>query len=296
MPFVKVVKNKAYFKRYQTQFRRRREGKTDYRARRRLVTQDKNKYNSPKHRFVVRFTNTRIICQVATSTIEGDIIMAAAYSHELPRYGIKLGLTNYSAAYATGLLCARRLLTKLNLASKYEGQVKPDGEDYNVEPNSYGPRPFLALLDVGLARTTTGSRVFAAVKGMCDGGVNVPHSERRFVGYDSQEKKLDAEVMRKYIFGGHVAEYMKTLLEEDPAKYDAQFSRYKKAGITADMLEKIYSDAHAQIRAAPKFVPKEKKYPEGSKPKIWQKRKLTLAQRKERIAVKKAKLGFPKQN
>ena len=40
------------------------EGKTDYFARKRLVTQDKNKYNTPKYRFVVRFTNKDIICQV----------------------------------------------------------------------------------------------------------------------------------------------------------------------------------------------------------------------------------------
>jgi ribosomal protein L18 len=44
MPFVKVQKNKAYFSRFQVKFRRRREGKTDYRQRKRLVCQDKNKY------------------------------------------------------------------------------------------------------------------------------------------------------------------------------------------------------------------------------------------------------------
>ena len=41
----------------------------------------------------------------------GDVIVAAAYAHELPRYGLKVGLTNYAAAYCTGLLVARRLLT-----------------------------------------------------------------------------------------------------------------------------------------------------------------------------------------
>ncbi|CAO2633487.1 60S ribosomal protein L5 (Fragments) [Lemmus lemmus] len=54
MGFVKVVKNKAYFKRYQVRFRRRREGKTDYYARKRLVIQDKNKYNTPKYRMIVQ--------------------------------------------------------------------------------------------------------------------------------------------------------------------------------------------------------------------------------------------------
>ena len=39
MTFVKTVKNKAYFKRYQVKFRRRREGKTDFRARKRLCAQ-----------------------------------------------------------------------------------------------------------------------------------------------------------------------------------------------------------------------------------------------------------------
>lgn len=62
MAFVKVYKNNAYFKRFQTQFRRRREGKTDYYARKRLCIQDKNKYNTPKYRFVPRFTNNKAIC------------------------------------------------------------------------------------------------------------------------------------------------------------------------------------------------------------------------------------------
>lgn len=47
--------------------------------------------------------------QVAYSRIEGDMILCAAYSHELPRYGVKVGLTNYAAAYCTGLLLARRV-------------------------------------------------------------------------------------------------------------------------------------------------------------------------------------------
>lgn len=72
MGFIKVVKNKAYFKRYQVKFRRRREGKTDYFARKRLVVQNKNKYNTPKYRLVARFTNTDIITQVTYATIEGD--------------------------------------------------------------------------------------------------------------------------------------------------------------------------------------------------------------------------------
>ena len=47
--------------------------------------------------------------QIAYARVEGDVIICAAYAHELPRYGIKVGLTNYAAAYCTGLLIARRV-------------------------------------------------------------------------------------------------------------------------------------------------------------------------------------------
>nr|XP_035135531.2 60S ribosomal protein L5-like [Callithrix jacchus] len=101
MGLLKVVKNKAYFKGYQVKFIRRREGKTDYYARKRLVTQDKNKYNTPKYRMIVHVTNRDIICQIAYAHIEGDMIVCTAYAHELPKYGVKVGLTNYAAAYCT---------------------------------------------------------------------------------------------------------------------------------------------------------------------------------------------------
>merc|ERR1712029_1325951 len=127
MPFVKVVKSKAYFKRFQVKFRRRREGKTDYYARKRLVVQDKNKYNTPKYRMIVRTSNKDICCQIAYARLEGDRILAAAYSHELPHYGLKVGLTNYAAAYCTGLLLARRVLKKLNLDGAYAGCTEVDG-------------------------------------------------------------------------------------------------------------------------------------------------------------------------
>jgi large subunit ribosomal protein L5e len=96
-------------------------GKTDYRARIRLTTQDKNKYNTPKYRYVVRFTNKDIVAQITYATLAGDIVLTAAYAHELPRYGLKGGLTNYAAAYCTGLLLARRHLKKFELDEDYPG-------------------------------------------------------------------------------------------------------------------------------------------------------------------------------
>lgn len=126
-------------------------------------------------------------------------MLAAAYSHELPRYGIKLGLTNYAAAYATGLLLARRVNAKFSL--KYDGQTKVDGEEYHVEPSEdeEAAKPFKALLDVGLARTTSGARVFGVLKGATDGGIDVPHNDHRYPGSkrEGTEWTTSAETHRK---------------------------------------------------------------------------------------------------
>jgi len=289
MGFVKVVKNKAYFKRFQPKFRRRREGKTDYQARRRLVVQDKNKYNTPKYRMIVRFTNKDIICQIAFARIEGDHVICSAYSHELPLYGINFGLTNYSAAYCTGLLLARRLLKQLKLDEAYTGQENATGEDYNVEKeNDEQPGAFRCFLDVGLAKTSTGARVFGALKGACDGGLDIPHSEKRFPGYNQEEKKFHADVHRRYIFGQHVADYMRHLQDEDEDAFKRQFSKFTTLGITADMLEALYKKAHANIRAKPEHQAKPART--GGVKKRWNKKKLTLAERKNKVKQRKAYL------
>jgi large subunit ribosomal protein L5e len=290
MPFVKIQKNKAYYKRYQVKFSRRRSGKTDYRARTRLTLQDKNKYSSLKYRFVARFTNTDIVCQIVAAKIVGDVTICAAYSHELPRYGIKCGLTNYAAAYATGLLCARRLLQKLKLDAKYEGKKEATGEMYSVEElGGDEPRPFAALLDVGLRRTTTGAKVFGCLKGAVDGGLEIPHSEKRFPGYDSEGKAYDPAVHRARIFGQHVSSYMTQLKDEDPDKYKATFSQYIKAGVAPEGMEKAYKAAHAAIRKDPSAKPTVKK-PESKK--RWTKARISNSQREDRVNQRLAAAGF----
>merc|ERR1711879_1008683 len=129
----------------QVKFRRRREGRTDYFACKRLVIQDKNKYNTPKYRMIVRSSNTDVCCQIAY---------------------------------------ARRVLQKFSLDSVYKGNDNIDGTMYCVEDEDGAPGAFRACLDVGLARTSTGAKVFAALKGAVDGGLDIPHSEKRFPGYD----------------------------------------------------------------------------------------------------------------
>lgn len=58
--------------------------------------------------------------QIAYATVAGDVVVASAYAHELPEFGLKVGLNNFAAAYCTGLLLARRTLSKYGLADTYK--------------------------------------------------------------------------------------------------------------------------------------------------------------------------------
>jgi len=302
MAFVKVYKSTAYYKRFQTKFRRRRQGKTDYYARKALIIQDKDKYNTPKYRFVPRITNQRVLCQVIYSTIQGDRILCSADSYELRRWGVKAGLANYAACYATGLLCARRLLNQTGLDKLYAGAKKTEGEDYDVFTEyKEGRKPFKAVLDVGLVRTTTGNRVFGCLKGACDGGLHIPHSNKRYPGFKSEGDKetFNAKVHRERIFGLHVQNYIKKLSGENLTR---QFSKWqvalKESGV--DSIDKLYTKVHEAIRKDPTRPKKEKKNvpvqyqdkdrtvvktPSGKTYKR-QQRKLTAAQRKKRVEIK----------
>mmetsp|Transcript_4389 Transcript_4389/g.9414 ORF Transcript_4389/g.9414 Transcript_4389/m.9414 type:complete len:310 (-) Transcript_4389:60-989(-) len=293
MVFVKAGTNKAYYSRYQVKFRRRREGKTDYRQRKRLVCQAKNKYQTPKYRLVVRFTNRQVICQIVYSLIDGDRVFCQASSTELPRYGLKAGLKNYAAAYCTGLLVARRLLQKVGLDETYEGNTEVDGnvvtteydkKMYYVDEVDEDKKPFRCLLDVGCRPTTTGCRVFGALKGAADGGLDIPHSEKRFPGYDRDAKEYDADMHRERIMGGHVGEYMEYLDEEDNAKYQEHFASYIANEYEADGLEELYEGVHEAIREDPSASEKKEFSPDKS---FKRKAKLTLEERKARVQEKK---------
>merc|ERR1712083_1280020 len=317
MAFVKVLKNKAYSKRYQTKNRRRRQGKTDYYARRRLVVNDKDKYDSKKYRFVVRKTNKRILCAIVYSTIQGDMTVVSADSKELKGYGLNCGLTNYASAYCVGLLVARRLLTAKKMGDMYKGNDKIDGAYYSVQDHMGDRRPFKAYLDVGLVRTTTGNRVFGAMKGACDSGLFIPHNEKRFPGHRIEKieeetgkrgkKKDDAGPKTKavftteehweHIFGVHVQEYYDKLKEEDPDAFKRQFSKWEKE-LKGRSFEDVYKDVQAKIKkdCARKAAPKKKapqrkviqKAPvliqSNSQGKKWLRlKKIGIAARKERV-------------
>merc|ERR1719150_2158333 len=188
------------------------------------------------------------------ATLRGDITVAAASSKELSKFGIPVGHKNYAAAYATGLLVARRTLKKYGLDDLFKGKEKIDGEDYHVEEEEHDEKkPFKCILDVGLKDTVSGARMWGALKGAVDGGLHVPHSSKNFPGFKAAEEKggeseYDAEAHKSRIFGEHVKEYMEMMQEEDATKYEAHFAKFIAEGIEPDKMEDMYSDAHAKMR------------------------------------------------
>lgn len=144
------------------------------------------------------------------------------------------------------------------------------------------------------------------MKGAFDGGLDIPHSEKKFYGYDDEEKAYDAEAHRDRILGGHVSTYMESLEEEQPEEYAKKFARFIAAGVSADGMEDMYLGVHKAIRADPAAKPTKKKKPTGDaltlekreggirftdkdgKAHFINRAKRTLSQRNNRVAQKKA--------
>jgi len=226
------------------------------------------------------------------------LLILLNYQNTVHLFTKKSGQKNYAAAYATGLLLARRVLQKLGLDKSYVGVEKADGAFYRVKPptteggdDSSVKKPFKVFLDVGLARTTTGSRVFGALKGALDGGLDIPHKPKRFPANKQQRNKFDSKTIRKYIYGQHVAEYMKQLKEKNPAKYEKHFSRYLKAGKGPEEVEKMWASVHAKIRADPSYTKVVREKPPVHK--RYHKLKKNNKQRKDRIKQKLASAQKP---
>ncbi len=211
---------------YRVAFRRRREGKTNYRRRRALVL-------SGLPRFVVRCTLRRVIAQVIRAEIVGDKVLVSADSSELAKmYGWLSSCSNLPAAYLTGLLCGFKALAS---------GVKE------------------AVLDIGLQSPTKGSRVFAALKGVLDAGVLVPHDE----GVLPSEERVQ---------GQHVVAYAKQLAS-NPEMYQIRFSEQLSRGLPPEELSEHFVSVREKIVSSFKEgkVPKEKKVE--VKPKVKRKKK-----------------------
>ncbi|MCK5107244.1 MAG: 50S ribosomal protein L18 [Nanoarchaeota archaeon] len=134
-----------------TIYKRKKNGKTDYKKRLKLL-------KSRKPRLVIRKSLTQITAQIIQYQDEGDKVLVSAHSSELKAIGWKMNPGNIPAAYLTGLLIGQKAKAK------------------KIEE---------AVLDIGLNTPTKGSRIFAALKGAVDADLNVPHSDNIFPDEDA---------------------------------------------------------------------------------------------------------------
>ncbi len=167
--------------RFRVAFRRRREGKTDYKLRRALVI-------SRKKRVVIRKSNRNIRLQLISSHAEGDKTHLSISSKNLESYQWKGSTNNLPSSYLTGYMFGKKALEK-------------------------GFKDEELILDMGLNRKFYGSRIFTALKGAVDAGLNINHSEEIF---PSDER----------IQGQHISDYSKQLANDDKDKHKKVFSKY----------------------------------------------------------------------
>jgi large subunit ribosomal protein L18 len=184
---------------YIVPMRRVREGRTDYRQRMKLL-------KSGQPRFVVRTSLKNISCQVVVYEPKGDRTVAAAHSKVLSKYGWKGPCGNIPAAYLTGLLTGL-MAKKIGISS--------------------------GILDIGLYRSSPGSRIYACLKGLLDAGITIPHSSQILPSQDR-------------IIGKHIARWA-NMLKAEPERYKRMFSLYLKAGIEPENIEKQFLDVKEKI-------------------------------------------------
>ncbi|MBD3310285.1 50S ribosomal protein L18 [Candidatus Woesearchaeota archaeon] len=142
-------------------FRRKKEGRTNYKKRLALLL-------SNKPRLVIRKSLKNVTAQIVTYDSNGDRIITAAHSSELrKRCGWSHSTGNIPAAYLTGLLLGKKAADK---------DIKE------------------AILDIGLQKSVVKGRIYAALKGALDAGMGVPHSEKVL----PDEKRISGEHIKSY--------------------------------------------------------------------------------------------------
>lgn len=188
-------------KNFTVKYRRKREKKTDYKLRRKLL-------KSELPRLVVRKSLRKFTVQVIDYVQDGDKILASANGKDFINISWKYSEANFPSAYLIGLVCGMKAKSK---------SVKK------------------VVVDFGLNRVISGSKLYAAVKGFIDGGVEVLCAEKVLPKDD-------------VCAGKRIGEYAKLLLKEDKARYDKQFSAYIKSGVKPEAIEEAFAKAKKEIQ------------------------------------------------
>jgi len=159
---------------------------------------------------------------------------------------------------------------------------------------------------VGLARITTGNKVFGAMKGAVDAGVHIPHSVKKFPGFKKTKgnKKGDynSEAHSLRIHGGHVDSYMDQMEETNKAKAEKHFAQWDKC-LEKNKCETVSALFDKVLTAIKKNCARVKSTKKATKPvrkgdmivsgdKKWERKKrLSKEKKREQIKVKIAEVA-----
>ena len=192
------MKNKIY----KVNFRRKREGKTNYKKRLKMLMSD-----SP--RLVIRNSLRGTQASIVTYNQKGDRVLSSANSKELRKLGLKIDEGNLPSAYLVGLLLGKKATSK------------------NIKK---------AILDLGLNKSVKGSRIYAALSGALDAGLNVPCNKKILPPKDR-------------ISGGHIAKYAASL-EKDKNAFNKQFNNYIRNNINPKNIAEHFNEIKNKILSA----------------------------------------------
>ncbi len=169
---------------YTVPYRRKREGKTDYKKRMKMLL-------GSKTRLVVRKSLKHILIQLIEFQPNGDKILFSAHSIELEKHGWKGGTNNTSAAYLTGMLLAKKIKNKMD-----------------------------CVLDIGQYTSVKGSILYSAARGAADGGLNIPLSKEVV----PSPQRIRGEHVANYAkhLKAHVEKYQKQFSAYLSAKLDPE--------------------------------------------------------------------------
>ncbi len=173
---------------FEVKFRRRRDKKTNYKKRFALLKSD-------LPRIVFRRSNKRVILQVIEFNRKGDKVLVDCNSNELNKFEWPLNKRNTPSAYLTGFLCG--------LKAKKKGLTE-------------------GVFDIGMRTPVLGSMPFAALKGLTDAGLKVPHDASSFPQNDR-------------INGKHLSDFFSKVSVQD-----SRFSSYKKKNIDLSKMHEYF--------------------------------------------------------
>ena len=177
--------------------KRIRERKTNYHKRSSLLL-------SKKRFITIKVTNQNILTQILEPSISGDKVITSAHSTNLPKLGWKGSLNSLPACYLTGLL-----LGKKGIFKGIDDAILYTGKDKFTE------------------------RISACLKGVIDGGIDIPSSEDSF---PSSER----------ISGEHISAYASSL-KSDAETYNKRFSTIIKNGLNPENYKSHFEESKERI-------------------------------------------------